>query len=132
MMGFCSEIQRVFSTGGEWLGWFLGGYDDLLYALFIFIIVDIITGVMCAAVDKKLSIKIGVKGIAKKGLIILMVGISRILDMQVVIGIGSALRMMIILFYISNEGASILRNVTYLGLPVPEKLKKLLELLHER
>ena len=99
--------------------------------LIAFVVVDYITGVMCAATDKKLSSEVGFKGIAKKVLIFLLVGIANILDVQV-IGSGSVLRTAIIFFYISNEGVSLLENAGHLGLPIPEKLKEILEQLHDR
>ena len=94
-------------------------------------VIDYITGVMCAIADKKLSSAVGFKGICRKVLIFLLVGIANILDVQV-IGTGSALRTAVIFFYISNEGVSLLENAAYLGLPVPEKIKIVLEQLHDR
>ncbi len=111
--------------------YFLGGCDGLLYALVAFVVVDYVTGVMCAAADRKLSSEVGFKGIAKKVLVFLLVGIANILDVQV-IGTGSVLRTAIIFFYISNEGVSLLENAGHLGLPIPEKLREILEQLHDR
>jgi len=131
MKEFWNVIQLVFAAVGGWLGWFLGGCDGLLFALIAFTAVDYITGVMCAIVDKKLSSAVGFKGICRKVLIFLLVGIAHILDAQV-IGAGSVLRTAIIFFYLSNEGVSLLENAAHLGLPVPEKLKDVLEQLHDR
>lgn len=131
MKEFWNVIQMVFAAVGGWLGWFLGGCDGLLFALIAFVAVDYITGVMCAIVDKKLSSAVGFKGICRKVLIFLLVGIAHILDAQV-IGAGSVLRTAIIFFYLSNEGVSLLENAAHLGLPVPEKLKDVLEQLHDR
>ena len=75
MKEFWNTIQLIFAGVGGWLGYFLGGCDGLLYALIAFVVVDYITGVMCAAADKKLSSEVGFKGIAKKVLIFLLVGI---------------------------------------------------------
>lgn len=86
---------------------------------------------MCAVIDQKLSSEVGFKGIFKKVLIFMLVGIANILDVQV-IGTGCVLRTAIIFFYISNEGVSLLENAAYLGLPVPEKIKTVLEQLHNR
>lgn len=116
---------------GGWLGYFLGGCDGLLIALVVFVVVDYVTGVMCAISDKKLSSEVGFKGICRKVLIFLLVGISNILDVQV-IGTGSVLRTAVIFFYLSNEGVSLLENAAHLGLPVPEKMKEILEQLHDR
>ena len=131
MKTFWNMIQTVFAAIGGWLGWYLGGCDGLLYALIAFASVDYITGIMCAIIDKNLSSAIGFKGIFKKVLIFAMVGIGHILDMQV-IGTGSILRTAIIFFYTSNEGISLLENAAHLGLPVPEKLKMVLQQLHAR
>ena len=131
MKEFWSTIQLVFAAIGGWLGWFLGGCDGLLYALIAFVVVDYITGIMCAVVDKKLSSAVGFKGIFKKVLIFTLVGIANVLDVQV-IGSGSVLRTAIIFFYISNEGVSLLENAGHLGLPIPAKLKAVLEQLHDR
>jgi len=131
MKEFWSMIQFIFAAIGGWLGWFLGGCDGLLYALITFVVVDYITGVMCAVVDKKLSSEVGFRGIFKKILIFLLVGIANLLDVNI-IGSGSVLRTAAIFFYLSNEGVSLLENATHLGLPVPEKLKNVLQQLHDR
>lgn len=131
MKEFWNYMQLIFTAVGGWLGWFLGGCDGLLYALIAFVVVDYITGVMCAVVDQKLSSEIGFKGIFKKILIFVLVGIANILDVNV-IGTGSVLRTAAIFFYISNEGVSLLENATHLGLPVPEKIKAVLQQLHNR
>ena len=131
MKEFWNMVQLVFSAVGGWLGWFLGGCDGLLYALIALSVVDYITGVMCAVTDHKLSSEIGFKGIFKKVLIFVLVGVANILDVNV-IGNGSVLRTAVIFFYISNEGVSVLENATHLGLPVPEKVKVVLQQLHDR
>ena len=131
MKEFWNVIQMVFTGMGGWLGYFLGGYDGLLYALIVFMVVDYITGVMCAIVDKKLSSAVGFKGICRKVLILMLVGIANLLDVSV-IGTGAVLRTAVIFFYLSNEGVSLLENAGHLGLPIPEKLKEILAQLHER
>lgn len=131
MKEFWNTIQFIFAGIGGWLGWFLGSYDGLLYALLVFVIVDYITGVMCAISDHSLSSEVGFKGICRKVLIFILVGVANIMDVQV-IGTGSVLRTAIIFFYISNEGVSLLENAGHLGLPIPEKLKSVLEQLHDR
>lgn len=131
MKEFWNTIQLIFSAVGGWLGYFLGGCDGLLYALLAFVVIDYITGVMCAINDRTLSSEVGFRGICRKVLIFLLVGIANILDVQV-IGTGSVLRTAVIFFYISNEGVSLLENAAHLGLPVPEKIKIVLEQLHDR
>ena len=131
MKEFWNVIQLIFTAVGGWLGWFLGGCDGLLYVLIAFVVIDYITGIMCAFVDKKLSSAVGFKGICKKVLIFALVGGGHILDLYV-IGTGSVLRTAVIFFYLSNEGVSLIENAAYLGLPVPKKLKDVLEQLHKR
>lgn len=131
MKEFWNAVQFVFTAVGGWLGYFLGGCDGLLYALIAFVAIDYITGVMCAINDKALSSEVGFKGICRKVLIFLLVGIANILDLNV-IGTGSVLRTAVIFFYISNEGVSLLENASHLGMPVPQKIKAVLEQLHDR
>ena len=131
MKEFWNMIQAVFTMLGGWIGYFVGGCDGLLYALLAFVVIDYITGVMCAIADRKLSSEVGFKGICRKVLIFLLVGIANILDVNVV-GTGSVLRTAVIFFYISNEGVSLLENAAHLGLPVPDKMKAVLEQLHKR
>ena len=131
MKEFWNVIQLIFTMTGGWLGWFMGGCDGLLYALIAFVVIDYITGVMCAIADKTLSSAVGFKGICRKVLIFMLVGIANILDVHIV-GNGSVLRTAVIFFYISNEGVSLLENAAHLGLPVPEKIKAVLEQLHNR
>ena len=131
MKDFWNVIQVILSAIAGSLGYFVGGFDSMIYALLVFVIIDYITVVMCAIADKKVSSAIGFKGICRKVLIFLLVGVANILDVQV-IGTGSALRTAIIFFYLSNEGISLLENAAHLGLPVPEKIKTVLEQLHDR
>ena len=131
MKEFWSMVQLVFIWIGGWLGYFMGGCDGLILALLLFVVADYITGIMCAISDKKLSSEVGFKGICRKVLIFMLVGIANVLDVQV-IGNGSILRTAVIFFYLSNEGISLLENAGHLGLPIPEKLKKVLEQLHGR
>lgn len=131
MKEFWNSIQLIFAALGGWLGYFLGGCDGLLYALLAFVVIDYVTGVMCAIADKNLSSEVGFKGICRKVLIFMLVGIANILDVQV-IGTGSVLRTAVTFFYISNEGVSLLENAAHLGLPVPETTKTVLEQLHDR
>lgn len=123
-------VQIVFSGMGGILGAFLGGGDGLLYALITFVVIDYITGVMCGISNQNLSSEIGFKGIFRKILIFMLVGIANILDVQI-IGSGTVLRTAVVFFYLSNEGISILENVGNLGLPVPQKIKEILEQLHK-
>lgn len=131
MKEFWNTIQLIFTAIGGWLGWFLGGCDGLMIALIIFVVTDYITGVMCAIADKKLSSSVGFKGICRKVLIFILIGIANALDIYVLDHAG-VLRTAIIFFYISNEGLSLVENSVHLGLPVPDKLKDVLKQLHDR
>ena len=124
-------IQTVIAAVGGFLGWFLGGLDGFLYALVAFVVIDYLTGVMVAIHNKELSSEVGFRGIAKKVLIFALVGIGNIIDVNILQD-GSAIRTAVIFFYLSNEGISILENATVLGLPIPQKLKDILEQLQKR
>ena len=121
-------IQMAFSASGGFMGYLLGGMDGFLYALIAFVVIDYITGLMVAAIQKKVSSEVGFKGICKKVLIFILVGVANIVDKQI-IGNGSAIRTAVIFFYLSNEGISILENTALIGLPVPQKLRDVLEQL---
>lgn len=126
-----AKIQMAVAAIGGWLGYFLGGMDGLMIALIVFMVLDYITGLMCAVIDKKLSSAVGFKGICRKVLIFVLVGIGNLVDVYV-LGEGGALRTAVIFFYLSNEGISFLENAGHLGLPIPEKLKDVLEQLHDK
>ena len=126
-----AKIQMAVAAIGGWLGYFLGGMDGLMIALIVFMALDYITGLMCAVIDKKLSSAVGFKGICKKVLILMLVGVAHIVDLHVV-GTGDALRSAVVCFYLSNESVSMLENAAHLGLPIPEKLKSVLVQLHGR
>ena len=126
-----AKIQIAATALGGWLGYFMGGLDGLLIALLVFMTLDYLTGVMCAVVDRKLSSAVGFRGIFKKVLILLLVGVANIVDIHIV-GDGNALRGAVVCFFLSNEGLSLLENTAHIGLPVPEPLKNALAQLHNR
>lgn len=130
MKNFISTIQVIFAAIGGYIGWFLGGIDGFMYALIAFVVIDYITGVMVAILEKKLSSAIGARGIFKKVLIFTLVGVGNLIDLYVIQN-GSAIRTAVIFFYLSNEGISIIENAGIIGLPIPEKLKKVLEQLNK-
>lgn len=107
---------------------FLGGFDTLLSTLLVLIAVDYLTGVICAAYEKKLSSEIGFKGIIKKILMILIVGVA--VTLQRILPQGVPLREITILFFICNEGLSVLENTARI-IPLPQKLKDVLLQLKE-
>ena len=126
-----TKVQIAITAIGGWVGYFVGGMDGMLIALVVLMSLDYISGIMCAVIDKKLSSAVGFKGICKKCLILMLVGVANVIDLHVV-GSGSALRGAVICFYMSNEGLSLLENAAYIGLPIPDKLKEILEQLHDR
>ncbi len=130
MKEFWTIIQSAFFAVGAWLGCFLGGSDGLLYALLTFVGIDL-TGVMCAVSDKKLSSEVGFRGICRKVLTFLLVGLAAILDEHILNQPG-ILRTAVIFFFLANEGLSILENSAHLGLKIPSALKEVLEQLHHR
>ena len=131
MKEFWNTIQLIFTAVGGWLGYFLGGCDGLLYTLLAFVVLDYITGIMCAVADKKLSSAVGFRGLFRKILIFALVGVGHLLDVQILGAVG-VLRTAVIFFYLSNEGISLIENAAHLGLPIPAKLKAVLEQLHDR
>lgn len=125
------SIKYVFIVIGGYVGFYLGSIDAFIYTLLAFIIADYITGVLRAGVERKLSSSVGFKGIAKKIVIFIVVGIANLCDVNLIKGDGTMIRTAIIFFYIANEGLSILENTMAIGLPVPEKLREMLEQLKE-
>lgn len=130
MKNIINALQLVFTALGGYIGLFLGGFDGFLYALVVFVVIDYITGVMLAVLNKKLSSDIGFKGICKKVLIFTMVAIGHSVDSYILQN-GSAVRTAVIFFYLSNEGISIIENASKMGLPIPDKLKDVLSKLSE-
>ena len=126
-----TKVQIAITAIGGWIGYFVGGMDGMLIALIVLMSLDYISGVMCAIVDRKLSSAIGFRGICKKVLILMLVGVANIVDLHVV-GTGSALRGAVICFYMSNEALSLFENAAHIGLPIPDKLREALAQLHGR
>ncbi|MGO5066435.1 MULTISPECIES: phage holin family protein [unclassified Clostridium] len=130
MKNIIESLQMIFASIGGWIGWMLGGADGFLYALIAFVVIDYLTGIMASILEQKLSSEVGFRGIFKKVLTFVLVGVAHIID-HYLIGSGSAIRTAVIFFYISNEGISILENTAKIGLPIPERLKNVLEQLKE-
>lgn len=124
-------LSGVFAAIGLWLGLFIGPVNGLLIALIVFVITDYITGLASAIVRKELSSSVGFKGLARKVLIFLIVGIANVLDVYV-LGANAVLRTAVILFYMANEGLSIIENAGEIGLPIPKKLKEVLAQLRKK
>ena len=126
-----TKVQIAVTAIGGWIGYFVGGMDGMLIALIVLMSLDYISGIMCAVIDKKLSSAIGFRGIFKKVMILMLVGVASVIDTYV-IGNGSALRTSVIAYLASNEGLSVLENAAHIGLPVPEGLHAALTQLHGR
>lgn len=125
------EYLKSLALGvGMIIGVFIGDINGLFWALLIFAMVDYITGVISAILEHNLSSEIGFKGITRKILLFMIVGVANVLDVYV-IGTASVCRSMVIMFYLANEGISIIENVGRCGVPIPEKLKIILKQLEE-
>ena len=116
---------------GAGAGYFFGGWDGFLYALVLLTVADYVTGVASAAVSKTLSSSAGLRGVFKKALMFLLVGVAHTLDAYVLGGANAPVRNAVLFFFISNEGISILENAASAGLPIPPKLKNLLANMRE-
>ena len=130
MKDIINSLQIVVAAVGGSIGYFLGGWDGFLYALVAFVVIDYLTGIMAAILEKRLSSEVGFRGIFKKVLIFSLVAVAHIIDSQL-IQTGSAIRTAVIFFYLSNEGISIIENAAKIGLPIPEKLRTVLEQLNK-
>jgi toxin secretion/phage lysis holin len=131
MNKFIGGCDIFFAFLGGVLGWAFGRFDSLIYALVAFVLIDYITGILVAFQNKKISSEVGFKGISKKIMMFVLVAVGNIID-QYVIKTGSTLRMMMIMFYLSNEGISIIENAGSIGVPFPQKLKDAIEKLQEK
>ena len=123
-------LQTACAAVAGWIGYFLGCWDGLLYALTAFVIIDYFTGVMCAVVEGTLSGAVSMKGVIKKLTIFLIVGVAHVIDGA--IGNGGLARTATLIFFISNEGISLLENTGRLGLPIPPGLKEAIKQLHAK
>jgi toxin secretion/phage lysis holin len=131
MKDILSWLQIVAAAVGGFASWFFGENDGLITVLIVFIIADYVSGVLRAIVEKKVSSSIGGRGISKKVVIFILVGIAHMVDVEV-LGAGDVIRNTVIFFYLSNEGISILENAIALGLPIPKKLKSSLLQIKEK
>ena len=132
MKHFFNGLSVALALIGGWLALFLGPFDGLLSTLVVFVILDYITGMVSAGINHKLSSAVGFKGIAKKVLIFVIVGVANLIDMYILKGGYSVLRTAVIFFYLGNEGISILENAGECGLPIPTKIRQLLEQLRDK
>lgn len=121
-----SDARLAFAWMGTFLSEYIGEFDSLIYALVVFMVIDYLTGILCGIVTGNLSSRIGFKGICRKVIIFCLVGIANIID-QYILQTGSVLRTTVIFFYLSNEGISIIENTTFIGVPIPNQLEKVIK-----
>lgn len=121
-----NELRLTVMVVGTAVCRWLGGFDELLEVLVVFMLIDYVTGIFCAAVEHKLSSAVGFIGILRKVLIFMLVGMANAMDKYIIEGDEPILRTAVIFFYLSNEGISILENAARLGLPVPDRLQSFL------
>lgn len=127
-----NALALALTSVGAVLGIFFGKINGLLIALIVAVIFDYVSGLLSAIINKQLSSSVGFKGIAKKVLIFLIVGIANLIDVYVLGGESAVLRTSVIFFYMANEGISILENAGECGLPIPTKLRNLLAQLKDK
>ena len=121
-------IKLAIAGAGGIFAYLFGPWDALIIALVIFVVADYITGVAKAAMQGKLSSAVGFKGLLKKVMIFVLVMVGTVVDMAIPAA-NHAIRAAVIMFYIANEGLSILENSAKAGVPVPAKLRETLEQL---
>ena len=119
-------IDSIAGAVGAVLGFMYGEVNGLFWALIAFMALDYITGVIVAVIEKRLSSEVGFRGLAKKFLILVFVAVGHIADTYILGGTPAAMSA-VMLFYIANEGVSIIENAAALGLPVPKKLTNIME-----
>ncbi len=122
-------ISAIIAGIGACVNYFFGGWDMMLKTLILLMVLDYLTGLICAGKDKTLSSTIGFKGIGKKIIILIIVALGVSIDN--IVGANGTVRSLVIFFYASMEGISILENATKVGVPVPNRLKEMLIQLKE-
>ncbi|MDE6032138.1 MAG: phage holin family protein [Oscillospiraceae bacterium] len=129
-MKFDTIIKTASGVIGAVIGFLFGEITGLFIAIIALMALDYITGVLCGIAAKELSSETGLKGLVKKLMILVIIAVGHLVDTYI-IGTGSALMTAVILFFAANEGISILENAAMLGLPIPKKLRDMLEQLKE-
>lgn len=130
-MKHLNAFATVFAAMGAWLGLIFGPADGLIITMLVFAVLDYITGIVSAIINKTLSSRVGFVGIAKKVLIFAIVAVGNLIDVYI-LGGNAVLRTSVIFFYLANEGLSILENVGECGLPFPRRLKNILTQLRKK
>lgn len=130
MENFLNYFKYIVAGVGTWLTWFFGTWDTAIAVLIVFMILDYCTGVLRAYINKEVSSDVGLKGIARKAVIFVVLIVAVLLDRLMNTG-SWVFRTLICYFYIANEGISLLENCATLGLPIPDKLKDALAQLKD-
>ena len=123
-----SIFGAIVAAIGGVIGWIWGDFTPLFAALIVCIALDYISGVACAIVRKDVSSEVGFKGIVKKILILLLVGVAHVLDAYV-LNSTPVLQSAVMMFFIANEGISLVENAAGLGIPIPKKMLEVLKQL---
>ncbi len=123
-----ASIFTLLCTAATYL---FGGWDMALAVLIAFMVIDYLTGLVNAIVNKKLSSQVGFKGLAKKLFVVFMLIVGVLLDRLINDG-QWIFRTLVAYFYIANEGISIIENIARLGVPIPKKIVEILEQLKEK
>lgn len=117
-----TELSKIFLGAViTYIGGFFGGIDGVMVALLIFMSLDYLTGVAVAIKNKRLSSEVGFWGLVRKVCILMLIGVANMIDVNVM-GTGDIFRTMVALYYIGNEGVSLLENIGSLGVILPPKL----------
>lgn len=124
-------FKQIMAAVCTLISFLFGDIEGMMVALIALIVLDYISGVIAAAVEKRLSSEVGAKGIAKKIFMLLIVALANIVDTSV-IGDGHVLKTVTVVFYICNECISLIENAGRIGVPVPKKLLDVLEQLRDR
>ena len=130
-MRWDNVIKSISAALGAVGGFLFGQLNGLFYAVIAMMAIDYVTGVLLAAVNGRLSSRTGFRGIVRKLFMIMLIAVGHIIDAQV-IGTGAALMSAVELFFVANEGISVLENAAALGLPIPQKLRDVLEQLRDK
>ena len=120
-------FKTIIAIGGGAASYFFGGWSSLLGVLLVFVVIDYISGVVAAAIEGKLNSVVGLRGIAKKVFIFVLVGIANLVDIS--LGDAHLFRDATIFFYLANELLSILENAGQIGLDIPPPIQQAVEVL---
>ena len=129
-MRFDTIIKTLSGAVGAVIGFLYGEITGLFIAIIALMVLDYVTGILCGIAAKALSSETGFRGLVKKLMVLVIIAVGHLIDTYI-IGTGSALMTAVILFFAANEGISILENAAKLGLPIPKKLRDILEQLRK-